>query len=91
MQCNNWLINVTGPFLQPLFRGFLVALGEWPKKNKHETAFFWSRCYGMTKKIKRRQLRVIIRILPISVSLGSVYHACQTVADHPATFESYAQ
>jgi hypothetical protein len=38
------------------FRGFLAAFGEWPKK--HETAFFWSRRYGMTNKVKHRQLRV---------------------------------
>jgi hypothetical protein len=29
-------------------------------RKKHETAFFWSRCYGMTKKVKHRQLRVIL-------------------------------
>jgi hypothetical protein len=60
-------------------------------RKEHETAFFWSRCYGMTKKVKHQQLPVFLCILPILLSLGSVYHACQTVAAYPATFKSYAQ
>jgi hypothetical protein len=35
MQCNNWLINVTGPFSQPLFKGLLVAFGEWPERTRN--------------------------------------------------------
>jgi hypothetical protein len=90
MQCNIWLINITGPFFIVAF-----AVAYWQLfgngRKEHETAFFWSRCYGMTKKPKHRHLRVILCILPISVSLGSVYHACQTVAAYPATFKSHAQ
>jgi hypothetical protein len=90
MQCNIWLINITGPFFTAAFvAAFWRLLGNGRKE--HETAFFWSRCYGMTKKVKHRQLRVVLCILPISVSSGSVYYACQTVAAHPATFKSHAQ
>jgi hypothetical protein len=81
---------MTAPFVYSLFLGaFCWLLGDGQKE--HEAAFFWSRCYGMTKKGERQQLWAFLCILPISSSSGSVYHACQTVAAYPATFKSYAQ
>jgi hypothetical protein len=89
MQWNIWLINITGPFFYSrFFMSFLASLENGLKE--HETAFFWSRCYGMSKKAKHQQLWVFLFILSISSSLGSVYHACQTVAAYPATFRSFA-
>tara|TARA_B100001059_G_scaffold118770_1_gene118890 strand:- start:709 stop:981 length:273 start_codon:yes stop_codon:yes gene_type:complete len=75
-------------FYSRFFMSFLAPLENGLKE--HETAFFWSRCYGMSKKVKHRQFWVSLFILPISLSLGSVYHACQTVAAYPATFKSFA-
>jgi hypothetical protein len=75
-------------FIATFFMSFLAPLENGLKE--HEAAFFWSCCYGTLKKVKHRQLWVSLFILPISLSPGSVYHACQTVAAYPATFESFA-
>ena len=79
---------------RPLFTAAFLGAFWWflgDGQKEHETAFFWSRRYGMTKKVKRHHLGVFLSILPISLSLGSVYHACQTVAADAATFKPYAQ
>jgi hypothetical protein len=78
-----------GPLFYSRFLWAFWRLFENDRK-EHETAFFWSRFYGTSKKVKHRQLWVFPFILLISLSLGSVYHACQTVAAYPATFKSYA-
>jgi len=46
------------------FLGAFLGNGQ----KEHETAFFWSRCYGMTKKVKHQHLPVLLFILPISLS-----------------------
>jgi hypothetical protein len=69
--------------------GFLAPSEN--RRKEHEIAFFWSRFYGTSKKVKHWQLWVFLFILLISLSLGSVYHACQTDAAYPATLKSYAQ
>jgi len=53
-------------FIAAFAAAFWRLLGNGRKE--HETAFFWSRCYGMTKKVKHQHLPVLLFILPISLS-----------------------